>query len=328
MAKTPATDDLTEQAERLRATGQDPVRWLATLAEREEKLLEWKRRKRITSLGPDEVARAIRETHIWCAPSVILAIGELRTDIARRRTAEDLYPSASRRAVKFRADERERALRRIGDAIADPGSDVPASEAEQIRLDSLAFEIRRFVGRRRAEGATKREAMTEAARMYHFGSRVKAGPIVRGKPTDGSSSPGWEAVERFLIRRRPKKSTDVSTRSPGVSPRFLDEKRASLDNGMSPKEGQKCRDRETRNDPAEPNSPSTSRPSSSAARPSRGRSTSPKGRSATSNSAGSGRSPSAPKGPGSSSTTSTNGSRTSGAAPRRRPTGRSRSSGS
>ena len=326
MAKTPATDDLTEQAKRLRATGQDPVRWLATLAEREEKLLEWKRRKRITSLGPDEVARAIRETHVWCAPSVILAIGALRASISRRRTHEDETPwngKIARRSVpKLQPHPEEKRLRRIVDAIGDPGSDVPKGEAEHLRLHWLAVEILEAVEKLLESGTvkTKREAYSRIAQSYGFKSK-------------GDKRPGWEAVERFLLRRRAawealhdEKSTDTVRTPQPVSPRFLETQGAAC----SPKreEAHRCRDREIRNDPAEPNSPSTSRPSSSAARPSRGHSTSPKGRSATSRSGESGRSPSAPKGPGSSSTTSTNGSRTSGAAPRRRPTGRSRSSGS
>lgn len=59
---------LAEQAERLRTLGQDPVRWLATLAELEEKLLGWKRAHGIAELGPAEAVRAIREARVWCAP--------------------------------------------------------------------------------------------------------------------------------------------------------------------------------------------------------------------------------------------------------------------
>lgn len=213
---------LAEQAERLRTLGQDPVRWLATLAELEEKLLGWKRAHGIAELGPAEAVRAIREARVWCAPSVILLVGSLRTDIAKRKTDEDENPNPTRRVVNYGTDTDERALRRIADAIADPGSDVSPARAEEIRLNYLAFEIRRFVQRRKAEGASAREALTEAARRYHFGSRVKAGPIVHGRPTDSRSTPGWQAVERFLLRRRPKKSTDVSPRAPNVGAEIVD----------------------------------------------------------------------------------------------------------
>lgn len=304
-------NDITTAAERLRRTGQDPVRWLHTLADREETLLAWKERTHLDSLGPDEAARAIREAHVWCAPSVLLVVGELRADIVKRRTDEDENPNPTRRAVRYGPDADGLGLRRIADAIAEPGSDVPAAAAEQIRLNYLAFEIRRYVASRVAEGATRREALTAAGRYYHFASRDRR-------------RPGWEAVERFLLRRRPRKSTDISRRSPNVGPETLSAE--GVGGEANRKEPNRCRDRETPNVPAEPSSPSTSRPSSSGARPSPGPSTSPKGPSATSSSAASARSRSASKAPGSSSTTSTSGSPTSAAAPRRRPTRRRRSS--
>lgn len=194
----PAT--LLEAAYRLKATGQDPVRWLNTLAELEEALSRHLEKKTVATAS---VVRAIREAHVWCAPSVLLLVGRLRDDIARRRTAEDESPPATRRALRYRPSADERDLRRIVDAIAEPGSDVRADDAEQIRLDYLALEIRRYVESRTAAGATRRQAMTDAARVFHFGARSRR-------------RPGWEAVERFLLRRRPKKSTDISRPAPNV----------------------------------------------------------------------------------------------------------------
>jgi hypothetical protein len=242
-------NDITTAAERLRRTGQDPVRWLHTLADREETLLAWKERTHLDSLGPDEAARAIREAHVWCAPSVLLVVGELRADIVKRRTDEDENPNPTRRAVRYGPDADGLGLRRIADAIAEPGSDVPAAAAEQIRLNYLAFEIRRYVASRVAEGATRREALSEAGRRYHFASR-------------GLKRPGWEAVEAFLRRRRPKKSTDVSRPAPNVGADRLPEAHPLRD--PEAKEPKRCPDAARPTAPAEPDSRSTPRLSSSA----------------------------------------------------------------
>lgn len=342
-------DNLTRLLDELALLGVDVSRLLLRAREAEELVREWRAANGITT--DEKLVSALPALLAGFPPSPewqsLACAAEVLEAPSVRFAVVELWRDAARNRRRLGGQDARKVLAEIAAALAFTGPALKAAEKRARHLDRrrweeshrLADELRALYRREGALGARERERL---ARLHFISwdGRALAGidpallleivDALRLRPRGkrpflvvAASLLGAPAGDLDALRERRKKwgiEAKVSPFGPGS-------RRDSL-SGRNRKETHKCRDRETPNVPAERSSPSTSRRPSSAARPSRAPSTSPKGRSATSSSGGSGRSPSAPKGPGSSSTTSTNGSRTSAAAPRRRPTGRSRSSGS